>query len=102
MARAQHKTQESSVCLGVAVLMISALVAANAAEPREETGFGSNPGNLRMFSYVPANQELAAPLIVVLHGCKHVCSPRPAAVRPLPDRGCGQNCVFTASGVVVT
>ena len=70
MARAQHKTQESCVCLGVALLMISALVAANAAEPREETGFGSNPGNLRMFSYVPADQEPAAPLIVVLHGCK--------------------------------
>ena len=66
MARAQHKLQE----LGVALLMISALAGANAAEPREETGFGSNPGNLRMFSYVPANQEPAAPLIVVLHGCK--------------------------------
>ena len=69
MARAQHKLQELSVSLGVALLMISAL-GANAAEPREETGFGSNPGNLRMFSYVPANQEPAAPLIVVLHGCK--------------------------------
>ena len=46
MARAQHKLQE----LGVALLMISALAGANAAEPREETGFGSNPGNLRMFS----------------------------------------------------
>lgn len=32
--------------------------------------FGSNPGNLRMFSYVP--QPLASPaaLVVVLHGCK--------------------------------
>ena len=70
MARAQHKTQKSCVCIGVALLIISALVAANAAEPREETGFGSNPGNLRMFSYVPADRELTAPLIVVLHGCK--------------------------------
>ena len=70
MARAQHKLQE----LGVALLMISALAGANAAEPREETGFGSNPGNLRMFSYVPANQEPAAPLIVVLHGCKQKAS----------------------------
>lgn len=64
MARAQHSRQELFVCLGVALLMISALVAANAAEPREETGFGSNPGNLRMFSYVPADREAAAPLIV--------------------------------------
>ena len=69
MARAQHKLQELSVSLSVALLMISAL-GANAAEPREETGFGSNPGNLRMFSYVPADREPAAPLIVVLHGCK--------------------------------
>ncbi len=61
MARAQHKLQELSVSLSVALLMISALAGANAAQPREETGFGSNPGNLRMFSYVPANQEPAAP-----------------------------------------
>ena len=74
MARAQHKLQELSVSLSVALLMISALAGANAAEPREETGFGSNPGNLRMFSYVPANQEPAAPLIVVLHGCKQKAS----------------------------
>ena len=31
---------------------------------------GSNPGNLRMFSYVPESINPAAPLIVVLHGCK--------------------------------
>jgi hypothetical protein len=74
MARAQHKLQELSVSLSVALLMISALAGANAAQPREETGFGSNPGNLRMFSYVPANQEPAAPLIVVLHGCKQKAS----------------------------
>ena len=34
--------------LAAAVLTISALAGANAAEPRAETGFGSNPGNLRM------------------------------------------------------
>ncbi|MCL2715514.1 MAG: PHB depolymerase family esterase [Alphaproteobacteria bacterium] len=36
---------------------------------QEITGFGSNPGNLRMFSFVPA--EIAEPraLVVVLHGC---------------------------------
>src|SRR3954465_10889273 len=56
--------------LGIALLTISALAGANAAEPREETGFGSNPGNLRMFSYVLADREPAAPRIVVVHGCK--------------------------------
>jgi poly(3-hydroxybutyrate) depolymerase len=42
----------------------------NAGALGEEAGFGSNPGNLRMFSYIPANQVHGAPLIVVLHGCK--------------------------------
>ena len=33
----------------------------------EVHGFGSNPGRLRMFKYVPAQPERA--LVVVLHGC---------------------------------
>ena len=56
--------------LTVVLLTIAALAGVNAAEPREETGFGSNPGNLRMFSYVPGGVRPSAPLIVVLHGCK--------------------------------
>jgi poly(hydroxyalkanoate) depolymerase family esterase len=35
----------------------------------EQKGFGSNPGNLRMFTYVPAHLPPHAPLVVVLHGC---------------------------------
>ncbi|HYW62359.1 MAG TPA: PHB depolymerase family esterase [Bradyrhizobium sp.] len=37
----------------------------------ETTGFGSNPGNLRMFSYHPADQRARQrlPLVVILHGC---------------------------------
>jgi poly(3-hydroxybutyrate) depolymerase len=56
--------------LCAALLTISMVVGADAAEPREESGFGSNPGNLRMFSYVPASLPPGAALIVVLHGCK--------------------------------
>jgi poly(hydroxyalkanoate) depolymerase family esterase len=56
--------------LCAALLTISMVVGADAAEPREESGFGSNPGNLRMFSYVPASLLPGAALIVVLHGCK--------------------------------
>nr|VFK28254.1 MAG: esterase, PHB depolymerase family [Candidatus Kentron sp. MB]VFK32550.1 MAG: esterase, PHB depolymerase family [Candidatus Kentron sp. MB]VFK75974.1 MAG: esterase, PHB depolymerase family [Candidatus Kentron sp. MB] len=36
---------------------------------KEVTEFGSNPGNLRMFTYVPDNLPTAAPLVVALHGC---------------------------------
>jgi len=35
----------------------------------EVTGFGSNPGGLKMFSYVPANLPRRPALVVVLHGC---------------------------------
>jgi poly(hydroxyalkanoate) depolymerase family esterase len=31
--------------------------------------FGSNPGKLKMFSYVPAQRQPLMPLVVVLHGC---------------------------------
>ena len=36
---------------------------------RELTAFGSNPGNLRMFVYVPERLPRNAPLVVALHGC---------------------------------
>ena len=35
----------------------------------ELVGFGSNPGALRMFTYVPRKLSAAPALIVVLHGC---------------------------------
>jgi poly(hydroxyalkanoate) depolymerase family esterase len=37
----------------------------------ETAGFGSNPGDLRMFSYLPGDQRARqkSPLVVVLHGC---------------------------------
>jgi poly(hydroxyalkanoate) depolymerase family esterase len=35
----------------------------------ETAGFGSNPGGLRMFSFVPEHRPPAPALVVVLHGC---------------------------------
>ena len=35
----------------------------------EITGFGSNPGALKMFSFVPDDLQPAPGLVVVLHGC---------------------------------
>jgi feruloyl esterase len=36
---------------------------------KEVTGFGSNPGALRMFTHVPAKFASSRALVVVLHGC---------------------------------
>jgi poly(hydroxyalkanoate) depolymerase family esterase len=35
----------------------------------ETTGFGTNPGEIRMFSFVPEKLQRAPALVVVLHGC---------------------------------
>jgi poly(3-hydroxybutyrate) depolymerase len=35
----------------------------------ETLQFGSNPGALRMFSYIPPGLQDGCPLVVVLHGC---------------------------------
>ena len=35
----------------------------------ETAGFGSNPGGIRMLSFVPANLQEPRALVVVLHGC---------------------------------
>jgi poly(hydroxyalkanoate) depolymerase family esterase len=36
--------------------------------------FGTNPGNLLMYRYVPTNIPANAPLVVVLHGCTQTAS----------------------------
>jgi poly(3-hydroxybutyrate) depolymerase len=35
----------------------------------EVTGFGSNPGSLLMYTYVPQSVPADAPLVLALHGC---------------------------------
>jgi poly(hydroxyalkanoate) depolymerase family esterase len=40
----------------------------------EVTGFGNNPGDLRMFSYVPDDLQPNPALVVVLHGCGQTAS----------------------------
>jgi poly(hydroxyalkanoate) depolymerase family esterase len=42
---------------------------APAAALEEVTGFGSNPGNLQMFRYVPDGLPSGRPLVLALHGC---------------------------------
>ncbi|MGH8810230.1 MAG: extracellular catalytic domain type 1 short-chain-length polyhydroxyalkanoate depolymerase, partial [Noviherbaspirillum sp.] len=42
--------------------------------PTEVAAFGSNPGNLKMFIYLPANLGASRPLVVALHGCRQQAS----------------------------
>ncbi|MFD5078462.1 alpha/beta hydrolase family esterase [Streptomyces sp. NPDC058371] len=42
---------------------------ASAASLQEVTGFGSNPGALKMFRYLPAGLPAGRPVVVALHGC---------------------------------
>src|SRR5471032_3306882 len=37
--------------------------------PLAEAPFAPNPGNLRMFRYLPRGLKAGAPLVVILHGC---------------------------------
>ncbi|WP_420033915.1 PHB depolymerase family esterase [Streptomyces sp. cg28] len=43
--------------------------ASAAASVQEVTGFGSNPGALKMFRYVPDGLPSGRPVVVALHGC---------------------------------
>jgi len=42
--------------------------------PLAEAPFVPNPGNLRMFRYLPRGLKAGAPLVVVLHGCGQTAS----------------------------
>ena len=46
-----------------------AAASADSGALEEITSFGSNPGALRMFRFVPPGLPRGAPLVVVLHGC---------------------------------
>ena len=43
--------------------------AAATASLTQVTSFGSNPGALQMYEYVPTTAQSGAPLVVALHGC---------------------------------
>ncbi len=39
------------------------------AQGQSISNFGSNPGNINAYKYIPANMPSDAPLVVVIHGC---------------------------------
>ncbi|WNV83825.1 PHB depolymerase family esterase [Umezawaea sp. Da 62-37] len=53
----------------VLLLLTTLTPSAQAAGITEVTGFGTNPGNLRMFRYVPDGLPAGRPVVVALHGC---------------------------------
>ncbi|RAY11722.1 feruloyl esterase [Actinomadura craniellae] len=71
------KSRSLSSVAAVALAAVVALAAWLAGVPRagaavgfsEVTGFGSNPGNIRMFTYIPTGLPSGAPVVVLFHGC---------------------------------
>ncbi|TCC08344.1 PHB depolymerase family esterase [Kribbella soli] len=63
-----------SVIVLLAAVLTSPVSRAEAASLEEVTGFGSNPGNLRMFRYVPPGLGAGRPVVVALHGCTQSAS----------------------------
>jgi poly(hydroxyalkanoate) depolymerase family esterase len=59
----------------------------------EVTGFGSNPGNLRMLTYVPEILPPSPGLVVVLHGCTQTAAGY--------DRGSGWSALADRYGFVL-
>ncbi|MFD6952414.1 MULTISPECIES: PHB depolymerase family esterase [unclassified Nocardiopsis] len=59
----------AAVAVTVAALLIALAPRASAATLTPVSSFGTNPGNLSMYSYVPDGLPAGAPLVVLLHGC---------------------------------
>jgi poly(hydroxyalkanoate) depolymerase family esterase len=58
-----------AVVTATAAALLVGVQPSSAATLTEVTSFGSNPGNLQMFTYVPTGMPTGKPLVVVLHGC---------------------------------
>ncbi|MEU6390742.1 PHB depolymerase family esterase [Streptomyces sp. NPDC046939] len=71
MTDTRTHTRAVTVLLALLALFLPAVPQASAAAPgvQEVTGFGSNPGALRMFRHVPDGLPRGRPVVVVLHGC---------------------------------
>lgn len=59
-----------AACLGA----LAVSTPATAAGLTQVTSFGSNPGNLTMYAYAPANLPAGAPVVVAMHGCTQTAS----------------------------
>jgi len=55
--------------LASAALSVCAMTGASAATLQLVSSFGTNPGALTMYKYVPSGMPSSAPVVVLLHGC---------------------------------
>jgi poly(hydroxyalkanoate) depolymerase family esterase len=71
------------MAVAVALAVLAALVLAVGSAPsakansstlNQVTSFGSNPGALQMYDYVPTSSAANAPLVIALHGCTQQAS----------------------------
>jgi poly(hydroxyalkanoate) depolymerase family esterase len=60
---------------------------------QEVANFGSNPGNLRMFRYLPKRTAISPAMIVVLHGCTQTAAGY--------DRGAGWSALADEYGFIL-
>lgn len=65
---ARHRTVLATLLIALIAAVLTP-ARAEAASLQEVTGFGSNPGALRMFRYVPDGLPAGRPVVVALHGC---------------------------------
>ena len=59
----------AAVLTAAVAAVLVAVTPASAATLTQVTSFGSNPGNLTMYSYRPDGPAGGAPLVVAMHGC---------------------------------
>jgi poly(hydroxyalkanoate) depolymerase family esterase len=70
IAKAAYVTKPMVFFVYFLALVYGPCSIAYSGEFKEVTSFGSNPGSLNMYKFVPDNMPENAPLVVSLHGCK--------------------------------
>ncbi|MFI1395820.1 PHB depolymerase family esterase [Streptomyces sp. NPDC020681] len=72
--RDRARTTCWAALLALLLALFTVPQSASAASLTQVTGFGSNPGNLSMYAYVPDNLPPGAPVVVAMHGCTQSAS----------------------------
>jgi poly(hydroxyalkanoate) depolymerase family esterase len=66
---ARHLTLLPTILIALLSTFLTPGRAVAAAAVEEITGFGTNPGALRMFRYVPDGLPVGRPVVIAMHGC---------------------------------